>query len=37
MSAYERKIIHAELADRSDVITESQGNGAERHIVIKPK
>lgn len=37
MFAYERKIIHAELTDRSDVITESQGNGTERHIVIKPK
>jgi len=37
MSAYERRIIHAELSDRSDVITESHGEGLSRHIVIKPK
>jgi spoIIIJ-associated protein len=37
MSSYERKIIHAELSDRSDIITESCGEGMERHIVIKPK
>jgi len=37
MSAYERRIIHAELTQRADVITESMGDGSERHIVIKPK
>ncbi len=37
MPAYERRIIHAELAQRTDVITESHGEGMERHIVIKPK
>ena len=37
MSAYERRIIHAELAQRTDVITESQGDGFDRHVVIKPK
>lgn len=37
MSAYERRIIHAELSHRDDIITESQGDGFERHIVIKPK
>lgn len=37
MSAYERRIIHSELAQRSDVSTESQGDGLERHIVIRPK
>lgn len=37
MSAYERRIIHAELAERTDVITESRGDGFDRHIVIKPK
>jgi len=37
MSSYERRIIHAELAQRTDVITESQGDSYERHIVIKPK
>ena len=37
MSSYERRIIHAELADRIDIMTESQGDGFDRHIVIKPK
>jgi spoIIIJ-associated protein len=37
MSSYERKIIHAELSNNPDVITESRGDGFERHIVIKPK
>ena len=37
MPAYERRVIHAELAQRSDVITESQGDAFDRHIVIKPK
>ena len=34
MSAYERRIIHAELAQRADVITESRGDGPDRHIVV---
>jgi len=37
MSAYERRIIHAELAKRQDVITESSGDGFDRHIIIKPR
>ncbi len=37
MPNYERKIIHAKLAGRSDVITESRGEGASRCVVIKPK
>lgn len=37
MPAYERRIIHAELSQRTDVATESQGEGKDRHIVIKPK
>ncbi len=36
MSSYERRIIHAELAGRTDVSTESQGEGPDRHIIIKP-
>jgi spoIIIJ-associated protein len=35
MSAYERRAVHAELAQRTDITTESQGEGSERHIVIK--
>ena len=37
MPAYERRIIHSELSGRTDVITESRGEGLERHIVIKLK
>ena len=36
MPAYERRIIHLELADRSDVTTESIGQEPERRIVIRP-
>jgi len=36
MPAYERRIIHLELAERSDVTTESQGEGIERRVIIKP-
>jgi len=37
MPAHERRIIHLELADRSDVISESIGEGEERRVIIKPK
>jgi len=36
MSAYERRIIHLELAERSDVTTQSIGEEPERRIVISP-
>jgi spoIIIJ-associated protein len=36
MSAWERRIIHLTLSDRSDVKTESQGQGEERHVLILP-
>jgi len=36
MPAYERRIIHLELAGRADVISESQGEEPERRVVIKP-
>ncbi|PIU16572.1 hypothetical protein COT20_00260 [bacterium (Candidatus Gribaldobacteria) CG08_land_8_20_14_0_20_39_15] len=36
MNAYERRIIHLELATRTDVITESTGENQERRLVIKP-
>ena len=36
MSAYERRIIHLELAGRQDVSTESIGQEPERRIVIRP-
>jgi len=37
MPAYERRIIHLELADRSDVVSESRGEEPDRKIVIKPR
>jgi len=35
MSAYERLIVHATLADESGIETESHGEGRERKLVIK--
>jgi len=37
MSSYERRIIHAELATRGDIKTQSQGDGEERSVVVAPK
>lgn len=37
MPAYERRIIHLELSNRSDVTTESTGEEPDRRIVVKPK
>lgn len=37
MSAYERRIIHAKLGEWRDVRTESEGEGASRCLVVKPK
>lgn len=37
MPSYERRIIHMELANRSDVITESIGEGEDRRIIVKAK
>ncbi len=37
MSAYERMIIHTELAERKDVATESMGEEPRRRVVIKLK
>lgn len=36
MSAYERRIVHLELAERKDIITESIGEDPERRVVIRP-
>ena len=37
MNAYERRIIHTKLAEWRDVSTLSEGEGQDRHLVIKPK
>ena len=37
MNSYERRIIHEKLSEWRDVYTESEGEGEDRAIVIKPK
>jgi predicted RNA-binding protein Jag len=36
MNSYERRVVHTELAAHPEVRTESQGQGKERSVVIKP-
>ncbi len=36
MPAYERRIIHVELADRRDISTDSIGREPERKIIVRP-
>lgn len=36
MNAYERRIIHTTIQERTDVTTESTGEGEKRHVVVKP-
>ncbi|HBO16615.1 MAG: R3H domain protein [Candidatus Moranbacteria bacterium GW2011_GWE2_35_2-] len=36
MSAYERRLIHIELASNEQIITESIGEGEEKKIIVKP-
>ncbi|MDY0294869.1 MAG: RNA-binding cell elongation regulator Jag/EloR [Acholeplasmataceae bacterium] len=37
MNAFDRRIIHTKLSEWRDVITESEGEGDQRALVIKPK
>ncbi len=37
MNAFDRRIIHTKLSEWRDVTTESEGDGEERALVIKPK
>ena len=37
MSAFERRVIHEKLSDWRDVYTESEGDGEDRAIIIKPR
>ena len=37
MNSYERRVIHEKLSEWRDVYTESEGEGENRAIVVKPK
>jgi len=37
MSAYERRVVHAEISNLADITTESVGEDPERRILIKLK
>ncbi len=37
MNAYERRIVHSILTDYKGVLTTSEGEEPQRHVVIKPK
>ena len=37
MSAYDRRLIHNALTNFKGIKTESEGEGINRHIVIKPE
>ncbi len=37
LTASQRRIMHMTLAENPDVLTESQGEGRERYLVVKPK
>jgi len=36
VSSFDRRIVHIELQQRNDVLTESIGGGEERRIIVKP-
>jgi len=36
MTSFERRVIHATLADCPDITTESQGRDPQRYLIIKP-
>ncbi|MBA3914529.1 MAG: single-stranded DNA-binding protein [Acidobacteriales bacterium] len=37
MSSRERRIVHLALRDAEDLMTESEGEGAQRHLMVFPK
>jgi len=37
MPSFERRIVHICIAQRTDVVSESQDEGERRHVVIKPR
>ena len=37
LSPAERRVVHIALSENTDVFTESEGEGRDRHLLIKPK
>lgn len=37
LKAWQRRVVHMALAENKDIVTESQGEGEDRFLVIKPK
>lgn len=37
LTPYERRIVHLMLGDNKEVVSESEGEGRERRVVIKPR
>lgn len=37
LSPSERRFVHMELSEDSEVLTESEGEGRDRHLVVKPR
>lgn len=37
MTPEERRIVHIALSDNPEVVTESEGQGPERHVVVRPR
>jgi spoIIIJ-associated protein len=37
LKAWQRRVVHLTLAENKDIVTESEGEGDDRFLVIKPK
>ena len=37
LNPFERRIVHVALSERKDIVTESQGEGKSRFLVVSPK
>lgn len=37
LKAWQRRVVHLALSEDKDIVTESEGEGEERYLIIKPK
>ena len=37
LNPFERRVIHTHLADNQNIVTQSQGEGRDRHLIIAPR